>query len=71
VKSTRVLNLVGDFPDVLVDVARVAVNKDDLAGELGKSFVVFLVGHFLQPPLGRRIRLGGLTTVTIFSVRLA
>jgi hypothetical protein len=46
----RVLNLVGDFPDVVVNVARVAVNNDDLAGKLGKSFVVIFCWSFLQPP---------------------
>jgi hypothetical protein len=49
----RVLDLVGDFPDVVVNVARVAVNNDDLAG--GKSFVVFFCWSFFAAPLGRRI----------------
>jgi hypothetical protein len=57
VKSMRVLDLVGDFPDVVVNVARVAVNNDDLAG--GKSFVVFFCWSFFAAPLGRRIHPSG------------
>jgi hypothetical protein len=55
----RVLDLVDDFPDVVVNVARVAVNNDDLAGELGKSFVVFFCWSFFAGPLGRRIHPSG------------
>jgi hypothetical protein len=50
VKGVLMLNLVGDFPYIVIAVALVAANDNDVARKLRKSFVIFF-GHFLRPPL--------------------